>query len=382
MHKTFAKETKEMKRIIISGGGTGGHIFPAIAIADALKKISPEVEILFIGAKGKMEMEKVPAAGYPIEGLWISGFQRRLTWKNLVFPLKVVSSLLKAAVIIRRFNPDVVIGVGGYASGPTLRMAVRKNIPTLIQEQNSFPGVTNRILGSKVDRICVAYSGMEKFFPKDRIVLIGNPVRTDLAHLENKRDEALKFFGLKKERLTIFIMGGSLGARTINKSIINCIKRNITQNGVQLLWQTGKFYFEDIRTESSVETNPDIHIHEFIHRMNLAFAAADIIVSRAGAIAISELCIVGKPVILIPSPNVTDDHQTKNARALESRNAAILLKNSEAENTLFEKITELIGDRNLQRLLSENIRKLAVFDAAEKIAGEAFSMIRTQSKNV
>jgi UDP-N-acetylglucosamine--N-acetylmuramyl-(pentapeptide) pyrophosphoryl-undecaprenol N-acetylglucosamine transferase len=371
-----------MKRIIISGGGTGGHIFPAIAIADALKKISPEVEILFIGAKGKMEMEKVPAAGYPIEGLWISGFQRRLTWKNLVFPLKVVSSLLKAAFIIRRFNPDVVIGVGGYASGPTLRMAVREKIPTLIQEQNSFPGVTNRILGSKVDRICVAYSGMEKFFPKDRIVLIGNPVRTDLAHLEDKRDEALKFFGLKKERLTIFIMGGSLGARTINKSIINCIKRNITQNGVQLLWQTGKFYFEDIRTESSVENNPDIHIHEFIHRMNLAFAAADIIVSRAGAIAISELCIVGKPVILIPSPNVTDDHQTKNARALESRNAAILLKNSEAENFLFEKITELIADRNLQRLLSENIRKLAVFDAAEKIAGEAFSMIRTQSKKV
>jgi UDP-N-acetylglucosamine--N-acetylmuramyl-(pentapeptide) pyrophosphoryl-undecaprenol N-acetylglucosamine transferase len=223
-----------MKKIIISGGGTGGHIFPAIAIADALKKISPDAEILFIGAKGRMEMEKVPAAGYSIEALWISGFQRRVTWKNLIFPFKVLFSLWKASYIINRFKPDVVIGVGGYASGPTLRMAVRKKIPTLIQEQNSFPGVTNRILGSKVDRICVAYNGMEKFFPKGRIVLVGNPVRNDLIDLLDKRDDALKFFGLKKEKLTIFIMGGSLGARSINKSIINCIYRNITQTGVQL----------------------------------------------------------------------------------------------------------------------------------------------------
>jgi UDP-N-acetylglucosamine--N-acetylmuramyl-(pentapeptide) pyrophosphoryl-undecaprenol N-acetylglucosamine transferase len=369
-----------MKKIIISGGGTGGHIFPAIAIADALKKISPDAEILFIGAKGRMEMEKVPAAGYSIEALWISGFQRRVTWKNLIFPFKVLFSLWKASYIINRFKPDVVIGVGGYASGPTLRMAVRKKIPTLIQEQNSFPGVTNRILGSKVDRICVAYNGMEKFFPKGRIVLVGNPVRNDLIDLLDKRDDALKFFGLKKEKLTIFIMGGSLGARSINKSIINCIYRNITQTGVQLLWQTGKFYFEDIKTELAVENDPEIHIHEFINRMNLAFAAADIIISRAGAITISELCIVGKPVILIPSPNVTDDHQTKNARALASKNAAILMKNSEAEEQLFEKITELISDQPLQQLLSENIRKLAVTDAADKIAKEALSMIKDQKK--
>jgi UDP-N-acetylglucosamine--N-acetylmuramyl-(pentapeptide) pyrophosphoryl-undecaprenol N-acetylglucosamine transferase len=371
---------KGIKRIIISGGGTGGHIFPAIAIADALKKISPDAEILFIGAKGRMEMEKVPAAGYPIEALWISGFQRRLTWKNLIFPFKVLYSLWKASHIINRFKPDVVIGVGGYASGPTLRMAVRKKIPTLIQEQNSFPGVTNRILGSKVDKICVAYSGMEKFFPKDRIALIGNPVRTDLTALHDKRDEAVKFFRLKKEKLTIFIMGGSLGARTINNSIINCINRNITQSGVQLLWQTGKFYFQDIKTELAIENNPDIHIHEFINRMNLAFAAADIIISRAGAITLSELCIVGKPVILIPSPNVTDDHQTKNAKALVSRNAAILLKNSESEGKLFEKITELISDLPLQKTLSENIRKLAVINAADKIAEEAFGMIKNQNR--
>ena len=371
-----------MKKIIISGGGTGGHIFPAIAIADAFKKSSPDTEILFIGAKGRMEMEKVPAAGYPIEPLWISGFQRRFTWKNLIFPLKVIFSLWKASQIINRFKPDVVIGVGGYASGPTLRMAVRKKIPTLIQEQNSFPGVTNRILGSKVDRICVAYNGMEKFFPADRIVLIGNPVRNDLVELQEKRDMAMDFFGLKKEMLTIFIMGGSLGARTINNSIINCINRKITQAGVQLLWQTGKFYFKDIKTELAVENNPEIHIHEFINRMNLAFAAADIIISRAGAITISELCIVGKPVILIPSPNVTDDHQTKNAKALASKNAAILLKNSEAEDKLFEKITELISDQPLQQLLSENIRKLAVIDAADKIAKEALSLIKDQNNKV
>jgi UDP-N-acetylglucosamine--N-acetylmuramyl-(pentapeptide) pyrophosphoryl-undecaprenol N-acetylglucosamine transferase len=373
-------KTSDKKKIIISGGGTGGHIYPAIAIADAFKKISSDTEILFIGAKGKMEMEKVPAAGYTIEALWISGFQRRLSWKNLIFPFKVIFSLWKASHIIHRFKPDVVIGVGGYASGPTLRMAVRKKIPTLIQEQNSFPGVTNRILGSKVDTICVAYNGMEKFFPENRIVMVGNPVRTDLTDLQNKRDDAIKFFGLIKEKLTIFIMGGSLGARTINKSVINCINRNITQTGVQLLWQTGKFYFEDIKTELAVEQNPEIHIHEFINRMNFAYAAADIIISRAGAIAISELCIVGKPVILIPSPNVTDDHQTKNAKSLASRNAAILLKNSEAENRLFEKITELISDKPLQKSLSENISKLAVFDAADKIAEVALSMIKEKNK--
>lgn len=371
-----------MAKLIISGGGTGGHIYPAIAIADAFKKLSPYADILFIGAKGKMEMEKVPIAGYPIQPLWISGFQRRLTWKNLLFPLKVLISLWKASRIINRFEPDVVIGVGGYASGPTLRMAVRKKIPTLIQEQNSFPGMTNRILGSKVDRICVAYEGMEKFFPADKIVMMGNPVRRDLTDLKEKREEALRFFGLKKDKLTVFVMGGSLGARTINKSVINCIHRNITQPGVQLLWQTGKFYFSDIKTELEVINNPNIHIHEFINRMNLAFAAADIIVSRAGAIAISELCIVGKPVILIPSPNVTDDHQTKNAKAITSKDAAILLRNSEAEEKLFERINELISDEALRQRLSENIKKLAVADAAERIAGEAIKLAEEHKQQV
>jgi UDP-N-acetylglucosamine--N-acetylmuramyl-(pentapeptide) pyrophosphoryl-undecaprenol N-acetylglucosamine transferase len=371
-----------MTKIIISGGGTGGHIYPAIAIADALKKIAPYTEILFIGAKGKMEMEKVPAAGYPVEALWISGFQRRLTWKNLIFPLKVAFSLWKASQIINRFKPDVVIGVGGYASGPTLRMAVRKKIPALIQEQNSFPGITNRILGSKVDRICVAYNGMEKFFPEKRIVLVGNPVRTDLVDLKDKRNEAITFFGLNKEKLTVFIMGGSLGAKTINDSIINCIHNNITQKGIQLLWQTGKFYFAEIKSDEAIPDNPDIHVHKFIDRMDLAFAAAEIIISRAGAIAISELCIVGKPVILIPSPNVTDDHQTKNAKALSEVNAAILLRNSEAEEKLFGEITNLIKDKSLQQSLSGNIRKLAVVDAAEKIAEEALKLTGNQNKGI
>jgi UDP-N-acetylglucosamine--N-acetylmuramyl-(pentapeptide) pyrophosphoryl-undecaprenol N-acetylglucosamine transferase len=369
-----------MIKVIISGGGTGGHIYPAIAIADALKNKSADIKILFIGAKGRMEMEKVPAAGYTIVGLWISGFQRRLTWKNLLLPLKVILSMWKVSSIIARFKPDVVIGVGGYASGPTLRVAVKKKIPTLIQEQNSFPGITNRLLGSKVNRICVAYQGMERFFPKERMVLIGNPVRLDLVDLKDKREDAIKFFGLNNDKLTVFIMGGSLGARMINKSVLNCIHRNITQSGVQLLWQTGKFYYANIRFEPAIVNNPDIHIHEFIDRMNLAFAAADVIVSRAGAISISELCIVGKPVILIPSPNVTDDHQTKNAKALASMNAAIFLKDNEAESKLFMTITELLSDQPLQQLLSESIRKMAVNDAAEKIADEALSMINDHDK--
>jgi UDP-N-acetylglucosamine--N-acetylmuramyl-(pentapeptide) pyrophosphoryl-undecaprenol N-acetylglucosamine transferase len=369
-----------MKKVIISGGGTGGHIYPAIAIADALKMKSADIKILFIGAKGRMEMEKILAAGYPIEGLWISGFQRRLTWKNLIFPLKVILSMLKASSIIARFKPDVVIGVGGYASGPTLRVAVNKKIPTMIQEQNSFPGITNRLLGSKVDRICVAYNGMERFFPKERTVLVGNPVRLDLVNLKEKREDAINFFGLNNHKPIVFIMGGSLGARTINKSVLNCIHRNISQSGVQLLWQTGKFYYADIKAEPLVVNNPDIHIHEFIDRMDLAFAAADVIVSRAGAISISELCIVGKPVILIPSPNVTDDHQTKNAKSLASMNAAVFLKDNEAESKLFETITELLSNQPLQQLLSESIGKMAVNDAAEKIADEALRMINDHDK--
>jgi UDP-N-acetylglucosamine--N-acetylmuramyl-(pentapeptide) pyrophosphoryl-undecaprenol N-acetylglucosamine transferase len=364
-----------MIKIIISGGGTGGHVYPAIAIADAIKKKLPDTDILFVGAKGKLEMVKVPAAGYPIEGLWISGFQRRLTWKNLAFPFKVIHSLWKASQIIRRFIPDIVIGVGGYASGPLLQSAARKKIPTLIQEQNSYPGVTNRLLAFKVDRICVAYDGMDKYFPKERIVFTGNPVRKDLFELHDKKEEALKFFGLKKDKLTVFIMGGSLGARTINRSVLSCIHRNITQNGIQFLWQTGSFYFEGIKNEMAGTDDPDIHIHQFIDRMDLAYAAADIIISRAGAISISELCLVGKPVILIPSPNVTDDHQTKNARALETAKAAILVKDNEAENKLFGEISALQSNLTLQKQLSENIKNLAVSDAAGKIADVVSGLI-------
>ena len=380
LHSEIEKATEGMIKIIISGGGTGGHVYPAIAIAEAFKKKVPDAVILFVGATGKMEMEKVPTAGYPIEGLWISGFQRRLTWKNLAFPLKVIHSLWKAAEIIQRFKPDMVIGVGGYASGPMLQTAVRKKIPTLIQEQNSFPGVTNRLLASKVDRICVAYTGMDQFFPKDRIVITGNPVRQDLFNLDDKREEGVEFFSLRRDRLTVFIMGGSLGARTINKSILNCIQQGITHKGIQLLWQTGKFYYEGIKKEQAVVEDPDIHVHQFIDRMNLAYAAADIIVSRAGAISISELCLVGKPVILIPSPNVTDDHQTKNARALETVNAAILLNDQEAVRTLFDKIGALQTDHRLQQMLSGNIRKMAKNDAADKIADEALSIINDREK--
>ena len=365
-----------MIKVIISGGGTGGHVYPAIAIADAVRRKIPGAGILFIGAKGKMEMEKVPAAGYPIEGLWISGFQRRLTWKNLAFPLKVAWSLWKASEIIRRFSPDLVIGVGGYASGPTLQTAARKGIPTMIQEQNSFPGVTNRLLAKKADRICVAYEGMDKFFPGEKIVMTGNPVRRDLTGLEEKREEGLKFFGLKQGMTTVFIMGGSLGARTINKSVVTCIQRGITGQGMQLLWQTGKMYYDEIMRDPVVTGDPDTHVHRFIDRMSLAYAASDIIVSRAGAISISELCMAGKPTILIPSPNVTDDHQAKNARALERANAAILLTDSEAEDGLLEKINALNSDLPLQQILSAGIRGLAIPDAADRIAEEGIRLTK------
>ncbi|MCX6245323.1 MAG: undecaprenyldiphospho-muramoylpentapeptide beta-N-acetylglucosaminyltransferase [Bacteroidetes bacterium] len=363
-----------MKRIIISGGGTGGHIFPAIAIANALMKQEPDAEILFIGAKGRMEMEKVPAAGYKIKGLWISGLQRRLTLKNLLFPVKVITSLAMADQILRKFKPDVVIGVGGYASGPTLRMAVRRKIPALIQEQNSYPGITNKLLGGNVDRICVAYEGMERFFPKKKIILTGNPVRQDILINKNK-NEALDYFKLNHEQKIILIMGGSLGAGTINKSVIKYLESIAEKDNIQLLWQTGKYYYDQIESNQAVVNMENVRIFPFIDRMDLAYTAAEIIVSRAGAIAISELCIVGKPVILIPSPNVAEDHQTKNAEALVTQSAAWMIKDREAEEKLFPMVNELAANQEMQHELRKNIRMLAIPDAADRIAEESLKLI-------
>ncbi len=373
-----------MTRIIISGGGTGGHVFPAIAIANAIRSLEKEAEILFIGALGRMEMEKVPAAGYMIEGLTIIGFQRRMTWKNLSFPVKLVKSLLKARSIIRKFNPDVVIGVGGYASGPTLRMAARMDIPCLIQEQNSFPGVTNRLLGSKVQRICVAYDGMKKFFPAEKIVLTGNPIRQDLIRLESKTKEARTYFGLSETKKVILVIGGSLGAGTINKAIQAMVENDNRNENYQLLWQTGKYYYEKYKlpaghNPASPKGRPQPVILPFIDRMDLAYSAADIIISRAGAIAISELCAVGKPVILIPSPNVAEDHQTKNAFALVEQRAAMLVRDAEAVLKLSTMLEELLNAPGLQEELSQQIRKLAKPDAAEKIAKEALKLTKDES---
>ncbi len=366
-----------MIRAIISGGGTGGHVFPAIAIANALRNLDKEAEILFIGAKGRMEMEKVPAAGYPIEGLAISGFQRRLTWKNLVFPFKLAGSMLKAWIILRRFRPEVVIGVGGYASGPTLRMATLRRIPALIQEQNSYPGVTNRILASKVNRICVAYPDMDRFFPREKIIHTGNPIRREVVQIAGKREEAMRFFDLDPSKKTLVVVGGSLGARTINQAILKYVTGSGPSDNLQVLWQTGKYYYEQIHSEivnlqSSIF---NLSVLPFIDRMDLAYAAADIIVSRAGAIAISELCVVGKPVILVPSPNVAEDHQTRNAQALTGRDAAIMVADKDAVERLGNVVDSLFQDTARQSVLSGNIARMGVTDAADKIAEEAMKLI-------
>jgi UDP-N-acetylglucosamine--N-acetylmuramyl-(pentapeptide) pyrophosphoryl-undecaprenol N-acetylglucosamine transferase len=364
-----------MTRIIISGGGTGGHIYPAIAIANALKMTVPGIEILFIGAKGRMEMEKVPAAGYEIRGLWISGLQRRLTWKNLSFPFKVISSLVQADRILAQYKPDVVIGVGGYASGPTLRVAVRRKIPSLIQEQNSYPGITNKLLGGKVDRICVAYEKMERFFPAGKIILTGNPVRQDIITPGNK-EEALEYFHLDKKKKVVLIIGGSLGAGTINKSVLHHLYQQDENENFQLLWQTGNFHYNSIRSNPKIQNRKDVHIYPFIDRMDMAYAAADFIVSRAGAIAISELCIIGKPVILIPSPNVAEDHQTKNAEALVRKSAALMLRDQDSVENLFTLVKNLADDNDLQNKLSQNIKTMALPGAAGMIAEETLKLIR------
>lgn len=361
-------------RVIISGGGTGGHIFPAIAIANALKKRQPDVDILFVGAKGKMEMEKVPAAGYPIEGLWISGLQRKLTLKNLSFPFKVIFSLIKANKIISQFKPDVVVGVGGYASGPTLRTATKKKIPSLIQEQNSFPGITNKLLAKDVSCICVAYDGMEKFFPANKIIKTGNPVRQNVIEINGKTEAAYEFFGLDKNKKTILVVGGSQGALSINKAI-NINLDLIVENGIQLIWQTGKYYFEIAKEATSKINEKGIKTIEFIDRMDYAYTVADVIISRAGAIAISEICAVGKPTIFIPLPTAAEDHQKKNALALVEKKAALYIENNEAINQLGDAIMDLINNESQQSELSANLKKLAITNADERIVDELLKII-------
>ena len=361
-------------KVIISGGGTGGHIFPAISIANALKKRKPETDILFVGAKGKMEMEKVPAAGYPIEGLWISGLQRKLTLKNLSFPFKVISSLIKANKIISQFKPDVVIGVGGYASGPTLRAATKKKIPSLIQEQNSFPGITNKLLAKDVSVICVAYDGMDKFFPENKIVKTGNPVRQEVIDINGKSEAACNFFKLDNHKKTILVVGGSQGALSINKAIHKYLDLFI-KNDNQLIWQTGKYYFETAIEATKELKDKGVRTIEFIDRMDYAYSVADVIVSRAGAIAISEICAVGKPTIFIPLPTAAEDHQKKNALALVEKEAALFIENGDAINNLGNAVIELIKNENQQKELSSNLKKLAITNADERIVDEIFNLI-------
>ena len=362
------------KRIIISGGGTGGHIFPAIAIANALKNIDPTTEILFVGALGRMEMEKVPAAGYKIIGLDIQGIQRDSIWKNVMFPVKLVSSVRKALQIIKDFKPDAAVGVGGYASGPLLYAASMKKIPYLIQEQNSYAGITNKWLGKGAKKICVAFDNMEQFFPAAKIIKTGNPIRKDAVNIAGKHMQALELFKLSTFKKTILITGGSLGARTLNNSIMAGLDKLIAAD-VQIIWQTGKFYYKTIIEKLGDDHHPDIKIKEFLTRMDLAYAAADIIISRAGAGTIAELCVVKKPVILVPSPNVAEDHQTKNALALVQEDAAIFVADRDAEAKLVDRALELLNDKPLQKKLSTNIGKMAMPNADEVIAKELIQLI-------
>ena len=364
-----------LNKVIISGGGTGGHIFPAIAIANKIKEKYPSCDILFVGAEGKMEMEKVPQAGYKIIGLPIRGIQRKLTLKNLTVPFKLISSLWKAKKIIKEFKPDVAIGVGGYASAATLKMAARVGVPTLVQEQNSFPGITNKWLAKNAKKICVAYDGLDRFFPTFKIVKTGNPVRNEVVQIEGKREEAFKFFGLDNSKKTVLVIGGSLGAGTINISFKENIKQLI-ENDIQVIWQCGKGYIKNLTIFNDELNSKYVFLSDFIYKMDLAYAAADVIVSRAGAMSVSELCIISKPTILVPSPNVSEDHQTKNAMALVNINAAVLVKDSEAKQKLIPQIIELFNDSVQQKSLSIQINKLGISDAADRILIEIENIVK------
>jgi UDP-N-acetylglucosamine--N-acetylmuramyl-(pentapeptide) pyrophosphoryl-undecaprenol N-acetylglucosamine transferase len=362
-------------KIIISGGGTGGHIFPALSIADALKERHPDAEILFVGAENRMEMERIPAAGYSIIGLPVAGFDRKNLLKNIPVVFKLLKSMYLARKILKKFHPDVVVGVGGYASGPTLKAANRLNIPTLIQEQNSYAGVTNKLLAKKAEKICVAYEGMETFFPAGKIVLTGNPIRKDLINLEEKRKKGYAFFGLDPDMQTILILGGSLGAKTLNQCMYHALPA-LNGGDVQFLWQSGKAYFHDSLKQLEKYSQHPIKLTEFISRMDLAYAIADLIISRSGAGSISEFCSIGKPVILVPSPNVAEDHQTKNAMALVEKEAAILVSDSDAPQCLIPLALDTV--RHPERLaeLGANIQKLALPDAANKIVDEIENILK------
>jgi UDP-N-acetylglucosamine--N-acetylmuramyl-(pentapeptide) pyrophosphoryl-undecaprenol N-acetylglucosamine transferase len=360
----------EKLKFILSGGGTGGHIYPAIAIANELKNRFPDAEFLFVGAKDKMEMQKVPQEGYAIEGLWISGLQRKLTIQNAMFPIKLFDSLGKSRSIIKSFKPNVVIGTGGFASGPLLQMANMLNVPTVIQEQNSFPGITNKLLGKKATKICVAYENLERFFPKGKMILTGNPVRKDLIDVDSKREEALDYFKLDPNKKTLLVLGGSLGSRRINQLIEKELDKIVSQN-VQIIWQCGKLYFEDYKKYNSNNSQ----VLAFIDRMDLLYAASDIVISRAGASSVSELCIVGKPVIFIPSPNVAEDHQTKNAKSIVDKKGALMIKESELEEEFLLVFEALLKDIGKQEYLSSNIKKLALPNATKQIVDEIVKLV-------
>ena len=368
------KINNNFPKIIISGGGTGGHIFPAISIANALKITYPDADILFVGAENRMEMERVPAAGYPIKGLPVSGFDRKNLLKNIKVLFDLGRSMVKAKRIIRTFKPDVAIGVGGYASAPVLRAASAFGIPTLIQEQNSYAGVTNKLLAKKASCICVAYDDMERYFPKDKIVKTGNPVRQDLFAVVPKEPKAYAYFGLEPDKKTILIVGGSLGARTINQSVTAHLESLVT-SGVQVIWQTGKYYIEEAEQAAKAFKTRKLVVTAFVSRMDYAYAVADVVVSRAGAGSISELCLLAKPAVLVPSPNVAEDHQTKNAMALVKKDAAILIKDGEAIEKMIPEALRLLSDEKKMAALSKNILKLAEKNSAERIVQEVSNLL-------
>lgn len=368
------------KRIIISGGGTGGHIFPAVAIANALKRLAPDTEILFVGANGRMEMERVPAAGFEIVGLDIQGINRQSVWKNLALPFKLYKSMRKARRVIQDFKPDVAVGVGGYASGPLLHVASRLGIPCLIQEQNSYAGITNKRLAPRVAKICVAFDGMERFFPRAKLLFTGNPIRRESVNIQGKREEALEWLGFSAEKKTILVTGGSLGSRTLNECMADGLTR-LAAADVQLIWQCGQYYYEGLKPIVAGR-GTGVKLTAFLQRMDLAYAAADIIIGRAGAGTIAELCAVGKPSILVPSPNVAEDHQTKNAMALTDKDAAVMISDAEAPDRLMKAALDLLMDEARCAELGVNIRKLAILNADEAIAHEVLRLAAEgQDKN-
>ena len=365
---------KENLRIIISGGGTGGHIFPAVSIANAIKELRPDTEILFVGAEGRMEMHRVPAAGYPIKGLPVAGFDRKNLFKNIPVLIKLFKSQRLARKIVKDFQPHAAVGVGGYASGPTLKVAGSMGIPTLLQEQNSYAGVTNKLLAKQAKKICVAYEGMDRFFDKEKIILTGNPIRQGLLNHSTTREEAISTFGLDPNKRTILILGGSLGARTINQCLMENLDK-VKSSGVQFIWQTGKIYIEEAKAAvAKAGELPMLHVTDFISDMATAYCAADLVISRAGAGSISEFCLLQKPVILVPSPNVAEDHQTKNALALVNKNAALYVKDIEAKDLLLDKAIEAVKQPDLLKNLSKNITELAFTDSANIIAKEVIKL--------